>query len=152
MRRDYTLTRAMMTAMSGSTQVSQTGHYYRVTLTTPSIHFAVDPSTGESGERDYHARARDEFDDQLQRMKPALERQAELARQELNLVPFDEGLTERNEYELEPQGSSDPCRMAFWVGGMSVEVGLPQAPTAKQHEHLQQRIRELFSSAAESSP
>jgi hypothetical protein len=138
--------------MSGSTQVSQTGRYYRVTLMTPSIHFAANPETGESGERAYHDAAHAEFDDHLQRMKPALERQAERARDELKLVPYDEALPARNEYELEPKGSSGPCRMAFWVGGMNVEVVLADAPSRQQHPVIEKRIRELFSMAAEGGP
>jgi hypothetical protein len=137
---------------SGYTSEKQEGRYYRVTFTTPCIAFATDPTTGESGEREYHDRAGREFRSLLEKVKPSIERSVAALRSELEggptLLPFDDELPEVWDYELGRQKSAVPCRMSFRIDYPehgSLELSFARAPTREQSDTIQGRVRELFS-------
>src|SRR5688500_14207240 len=77
---------------SGSTQVSKSGEYYRLTLATPSKIFRADPETGESGEAEYHHSEKKRFEELLVTHAKWVEKNIAVIRKEFDavakLVPY----------------------------------------------------------------
>jgi hypothetical protein len=76
--------------VSGSTRVERRSERVRLVLETPCISFAMDPD-GSSPEQDFHARARQRFEAQMEVLWPGLAEQIERAAHEasVELVALD---------------------------------------------------------------
>ena len=135
--------------VSGATEETLETPYFSLTLATPRISFMVDPATGESGERAFHAEAKERFGRLLAGWQSPLttaldtlfERRPELGR--ILIDPELKILSEWNRDELK----GVPCCMSFVVdepemGSLNLCFSAPL--TVAQAEGLSNDLRTVF--------
>jgi hypothetical protein len=136
---------------SGSTQVTQVGEYYSLTLATASIDFATDPTSGESPEQNYHQRAHEKFTQLLVKNKKSIEEkvaQLMLKFKAMNFVPYDAKFPLIYDFLL---GKSDiqkgPVRITFYIhfpDEGNLVLAFASAPQRQNVDALRDEINIMF--------
>jgi len=135
---------------SGYTRVTRQGPFHSISLETPSIEFARDPETGESGEQRFHAQANTSFEALLDKHGPRIAAAVDTLKKEFPAI------SERNPaapvlsvYQLQggvspPKG---PCRMTFPISypdSGALELSFKKPPERKTHDAIAERVKALF--------
>jgi len=139
---------------SGATVARREGKFYSLLISTPSLSFATDAKTGESGEQQYHQQAKNDFEAILKKYSKQIEKNVEILKTEFNskvlFIPYQPKLAIISQYTLGDamQKHKGPCQMSFAIrfpemGALS--LAFAELPSHEVYNAIEERVKTLFS-------